>query len=79
MNIYAETKDVELDKLIPFEDDQKQTYEGDWRQQLTDCIKRASLTNPVIVRPVGDGKYEVTYIISDMKNTDIKFIIEGIK
>lgn len=46
---------------------------------MTNCIKRASLTNPVIVRPVDDGKYEVTYIISDMKNTDIKFIIEGIK
>lgn len=31
MNMYGETKDVELDKLIPFEDNQKQTYEDDWR------------------------------------------------
>lgn len=52
-------KDIEFEKLIPFKDMQKQEYEGDWTLQLEDCIRKAGLMEPVIVRPAGDKKYEI--------------------
>lgn len=55
----GESKNIELDKLIPFKDGQNHTYEEDWVQLLADCIKRAGLTDPVIVRPADNEKYEI--------------------
>lgn len=57
--MHRETKDVKLEELVPFKSSQEQTYENDWIQQLTDCIKKAGLMSPVIARPVDGGKYEV--------------------
>lgn len=57
--MYGESKDIKLEKLIPFKDDQDHTCEEDWIQPLADCIKRAGLTDPVIVRPADNEKYEI--------------------
>lgn len=53
------SKDIGLEKLIPFKEAQGQTFEEDWIQQLMDCIKKAGLMSPVIARPTDGGKYEV--------------------
>ncbi len=45
--MYGNSKDIGLEKLIPFKDAQEQTFEEDWIQQLADCIKRAGLMDPV--------------------------------
>lgn len=52
-------KAIRIDELVPFKKDQEHTYEGDWVQQLTDCINKAGLMAPVVIRPVDGGKYEV--------------------
>lgn len=57
--MYEKTKAIRIDELVPFKKDQEHTYEGDWVQQLTDCINKAGLMAPVVIRPVDGGKYEV--------------------
>ena len=54
-----ETRDVKLDKLLPFKDSLGQAYEDGWAQQLADFIGRTGLLQPVIARPVDGGKYEI--------------------
>lgn len=57
--MYEKIKAIHIDELVPFQKDQEHTYEGDWVQQLTDCINKAGLMAPVVIRPVDGGKYEV--------------------
>ena len=57
--MYEKTKAIRIEELVPFKKDQEHTYEGDWVQQLTDCINKAGLMAPVVIRPVDGGKYEV--------------------
>lgn len=54
-----ETKDVKLEKMISFKGINEQAYGDGWVQQLTDCISKAGLMEPVIARPVDGGKYEI--------------------
>ncbi len=57
--MFGESKDVKFEKLISFKNGQKQMQDGNWIQQLADCITRAGLMDSVIVRPADNGKYEV--------------------
>ncbi|HBA46905.1 MAG TPA: hypothetical protein DCZ91_03720 [Lachnospiraceae bacterium] len=54
-----EMKDIRLEDLVPFTGHSGQTYEGKRLQQLMDSIEKTGLINPIIVRPVANGKYEV--------------------
>lgn len=51
-------QELRLEDLIPFSIP-TQTYRGERLEQLVDSIKRLGLMNPIIVRPIDDGKYEI--------------------
>jgi ParB family transcriptional regulator, chromosome partitioning protein len=55
----GEIVDVKLDNLIPFRKHSSQIYQGERLEQLMSSIERLGLMNPIIVRPVSDGKYEI--------------------
>lgn len=57
--VTSEVKEVSIGDLIPFRIQSSQTYEGDRLDQLMSSIERVGLMNPIIVRPVDDGKYEI--------------------
>lgn len=54
-----EMKEVSIDDLIHFGLQSSQGYQGDRLRQLMNSIDRVGLMNPIIVRPVADGKYEI--------------------
>lgn len=51
--------EIKLENLIPFSIHSSQTYHGERLEQLMSSIERLGLMNPIIVRPVGDGQYEI--------------------
>lgn len=53
------TKEIRLDDLIPFQLRFSQRYEGERLDHLVNSIERVGLMSPIIVRPAGDGKYEI--------------------
>lgn len=50
---------INLDSLIPFADHPFKLYEGQRLEDLICSIKEEGVTEPIIVRPIGDGKYEI--------------------
>lgn len=54
-----ETKEIRLDKLIPFQLRSSQPYQGARLEQLMNSIERLGLQSPITVRPTNDGKYEI--------------------
>lgn len=54
-----EIREVRLDDLIPFQLQKSQEYQGERLNQLVGSIGRVGLMNPIIVRPVDEGKYEI--------------------
>lgn len=50
---------IKLDSLIPFADHPFKLYEGQRLEDLACSIKEEGVTEPIIVRPIGDGKYEI--------------------
>ena len=50
---------INLDSLIPFADHPFKLYEGQRLEDLVCSIKEEGVTQPIIVRPIGDGKYEI--------------------
>lgn len=54
-----EIMDIKLNNLIPFRKHSSQIYQGERLDQLMSSIERLGLMNPIIVRPVSDGKYEI--------------------
>ena len=50
---------IKLDSLIPFADHPFKLYEGQRLEDLVCSIKEEGVTEPIIVRPIGDGKYEI--------------------
>lgn len=54
-----ETKEIRLDKLIPFQLRSSQPYQGARLKQLMNSIERLGLQSPITVRSTNDGKYEI--------------------
>lgn len=54
-----EIREVRLDDLISFQLQKSQEYQGERLDQLVGSIGRVGLMNPIIVRPVDEGKYEI--------------------
>lgn len=54
-----EVKEVNIRDLIPFRIQSSRTYEGERLEQLMNSIERVGLMNPITVRPVDNGKYEI--------------------
>lgn len=54
-----EVREVSIGDLIPFSLQSSQVYQGERLEQLMSSIERVGLMNPIIVRPVVDGKYEI--------------------
>jgi len=57
-----EIVDIDLQKLVPFKFHSSQTYGGERLGQLMASIEKSGLINPIIVRPISDGKsvkYEI--------------------
>ena len=54
-----DVKEIKLKDLIPFRSHSSQTYHGQRLEQLMSSIERLGLMNPIIVRPVDGGKYEI--------------------
>lgn len=52
-------REVRLDNLIPFQLHPALTYQGERLEQLAHSIERVGLMNPIIVRLIDDGKYEI--------------------
>lgn len=52
-------KEIGLELLVPFKMHSGQMYEGERLQQMINSIKQSGLINPIIVRPVDTGKYEI--------------------
>lgn len=59
MIMKSETKEIPIDSLEPFKGEQRQTYEGERLQLLMCSIEKNGLFNPIIVRSIGDDKYEI--------------------
>lgn len=55
----SEIIEIKLEDLVPFSLQISQTYQGKRLEQLMDSIRRVGLMNPIIVRPINDGKYEI--------------------
>lgn len=55
----GEITDIKLNTLIPFRKHSSQIYQGERLEQLMSSIERLGLMNPIIVRRVSDGKYEI--------------------
>ena len=51
--------EIRLEDLVPFSIQLSQTYHGERLEQLMESIRRVGLMNPIIVRPVNNGKYEI--------------------
>ena len=51
--------EIKLKELVPFRHHDSLTYQGERLEQLMDSIERLGLMNPIIVRPVAVGKYEI--------------------
>ena len=56
---YCEIREVRIGDLIHFGLRFSQVYQGERLRQLMDSIERVGLMNPIIVRSVADGKYEI--------------------
>lgn len=55
-----EIRDIPLDKLVPFSlHSDNSAYKVKRFKPLVDSIENMGLTDPIIVRPVTDGKYEI--------------------
>lgn len=55
-----EIRDISLDKLTPFSlHSDSSTYKPKRFKQLVNSIKNIGLTDPIVVRPVTDNKYEI--------------------
>lgn len=54
-----ETKEIQIDSLIPSKYHLGQTYTSKRLQMMMDSLQRLGLMNPIIVRPVDNNKYEV--------------------
>ncbi len=54
-----EMKEIRLEDLVPFKCHSGRTYEGERLQLLMDSIENTGLINPIVVRPVNHGKYEI--------------------
>lgn len=54
-----EVREINLDDLIPFHLYTTQVYQGERLVQLVDSIEKLGLINPIIVRIIGNGKYEI--------------------
>lgn len=50
---------VPVDSLIPFKNHPFKLYSQDKKQQMIESIKEYGILNPLIVRPIGDSKYEI--------------------
>ena len=59
MVVDSETKEIQLELLIPFKLHSGQTYEGRRLQQMMDSIQNLGLISPIIVRPADSSKYEI--------------------
>lgn len=55
----CEMREVSIGDLIHFSLRSSQVYQGERLRQLMNSIDRVGLMNPIIVRPVADGKYEI--------------------
>lgn len=54
-----EIREISLDDLVSFRLQTSQGYQGERLDQLVNSIGRVGLMNPIIVRPVDGGKYEI--------------------
>lgn len=54
-----EVREIKLDDLIPFHLYTTQVYQGDRLEQLVNSIEKVGLINPIIVRTIDNGKYEI--------------------
>lgn len=54
-----EVREIKLDDLIPFHLYTTQVYQGERLVQLVDSIEKLGLINPIIVRIIDNGKYEI--------------------
>ena len=60
MNDQIETiVNIELQKLVPFRDHPFQVRDDDEMRMLTESISSVGVLVPAIVRPIGDGQYEI--------------------
>ena len=59
MNQYNKVVEIKIEDLVPFSIQTAQVYQGERLEQLMDSIERLGVMNPIIVRPVDDGKYEI--------------------
>lgn len=54
-----EAREIPLSELIPFHLHPAQTYQDDHPEQLVNGVEGEDLSNPIVVRPAEDGKYEI--------------------
>lgn len=54
-----ETKEIQIDSLIPSKYHLGQTYTGKRLQMMMDSLQHSGLMNPIIVRSVDNNKYEI--------------------
>ena len=52
-------REVRIDDLVSFRRQTSQEYQGERLDQLVSSIDRIGLMNPIIVRPIDGGKYEI--------------------
>ncbi len=55
----SEMREVNIGDLIHFSPRSSQVYQGERLKQLMSSIERVGLMNPIVVRPVAEGKYEI--------------------
>lgn len=54
-----EIREIRLEDLVSFRLQTSQEYQGERLDQLVSSIDRVGLMNPIIVRPINGGKYEI--------------------
>lgn len=54
-----EVVEIKLEDLVSFGRNDPPTYQGERLEQFMNSIEKSGLINPIIVRPVADGKYEI--------------------
>ena len=76
-----EIKTIPLNNLIPFKDHPFKLYKNEKLEKLAESISVNGVIQPIIVRPIGDGNYEIISghnrkaAVEWLKHTDIPAVI----
>lgn len=58
-NLQGELKEIKISRIVPNPEQPRMFIDGEKLQELMNSIKEHGVVQPVVVRPVGTGKYEL--------------------